>query len=44
MIQYKDKKLKILRFGSSALAKAEQKYHNSKLELLSLKWAVSEKF
>ena len=42
MIQYKDKKLKILSFGSSTLANTEQKCHNSKLELLSLKWVASE--
>ena len=42
--QYKDKKVRILGFGSRALAKGEQKYHSSKLEFLSLKWAVCEQF
>ena len=42
--QYKDKKVRILGYGSRDLAKAEQKYHSSKLEFLSLKWAVWEQF
>ena len=41
---HKDKKVRILGFGSRALAKGEQKYHSSKLEFLSLKWAVCEQF
>ena len=44
LYQYKDKKVRILGYGSRALAKAEQKYHSSKLEFLSLKWAVCEQF
>ena len=44
MYQYKDKKVRIIGYGSRALAKAEQKYHSSKLEFLSLKWAVCEQF
>ena len=42
--QYKDKKVRILGYGSRALAKTKQKYHISKLELLSLKWAICEQF
>ena len=41
---HKDKKVRTLGYGSRALAKAEQKYHSSKLEFLSLKWAVCEQF
>ena len=44
LYQYKDKKVRILGYGTRALAKAEQKYHSSKLEFLSLKWAVCEQF
>ena len=44
LYQCKDKKVRILGYGSRALAKAEQKYHSSKLELLLLKWAVYEQF
>ena len=44
LYQYKDKKVIILGYGSRALAKAEQKCHSSKLEFLSLKWAVCEQF
>ena len=36
--------MRILGFGSRALRKAEQGYHSSKLEFLSLKWAVCEQF
>ena len=42
--QYKDKKVRILGYVSRALAKAEQKYHRSKLEFLSLKCALCEQF
>ena len=42
LYQHKDKKVRILDYGSRALAKAEQKYHSSKLEFLSLKWAACE--
>ena len=42
LYQHKDKKVRILGYGSRALAKAEQKYHSSKLEFLSLKWAACE--
>ena len=42
LYQYKDKKVRILGYGSRALAKTEQKYHSSKLEFLSLKWAACE--
>ena len=34
----------ILGFRSRALRKAEQGYHSSKLEFLSLNWAVCEQF
>ena len=44
LYQYKDKKVRTLGYGSRVLAKAEQKYHSSKLEFLSLKWAVCEQF
>ena len=44
LYQYKDKKVRILGYGSRALAKAEQKYYSSKLEFFSLKWAVCEQF
>ena len=44
LYQYKDKKVRILGYGSRALVKAEQKYHSRKLEFLSLKWAVSKHF
>ena len=44
MYQYEDKKARILGYGRRALAKAEQKYHSSKLVYLSLKWAVCEQF
>ena len=44
MYKYKDDKIKTLGYGSRALAKAERKYHSSKLDFLSLKWAVSEQF
>ena len=44
MYQYKDKKVRTLGYGSRALDKAEQKYDSSKLEFLSLKWAVCEQF
>ena len=44
MYQYKDKKVRILGYGSRALDKAEKKYDSSKLEFLSLKWAVCEQF
>ena len=44
MYQYKDKKVRILGYGSRALAKAEKKYDSSKLEFLSLKWVVCEQF
>ena len=44
LYQYKDKKVRILGYGSRALAKAEQKYHISKLEFVSLKWDVCEQF
>ena len=44
LYQYKGKKVRILGYGSRALTKAEQKYHSSKLEFLSLKWPVCEQF
>ena len=44
LYQYKDKKVRILGYGSGALAKTEQKYYSSKLEFLSLKWTVCEQF
>ena len=44
LYQHKDKKVRILGYGSRALAKAEQKYHISKLEFVSLKWDVCEQF
>ena len=44
LYKYEDKKARILGYGRRALAKAEQKYHSSKLEYLSLKWAVCEQF
>ena len=44
LYQYKDKKVRILGYGSRALVKAEQKYHSRKLEFLSLKWAVCKHF
>ena len=44
LYQDKDKKKRILGYGSRALAKGKQKYHRSKLEFSSLKWVVCEKF
>ena len=44
LYQYKDKKVRILGYGSRALTKAEHKYYSSKMEFLSLKWAVCEQF
>ena len=44
LYQYKDKKVRILDYVTRALANAEQKYHSSKLEFLSLQWAVCEQF
>ena len=44
LYQFQDNKMRILGFGSRALRKAEQGYHSSKLEFLSLKWAVCEQF
>ena len=34
----------MLGYGSRALTKAEHKYYSSKMEILSLKWAVFEQF
>ena len=44
LYQCKDKKKRILDYGSRALAKGKQKCHHSKLEFSSLKWVVCEKF
>ena len=44
LYQYKDKKVRIIGYGSRALTKAEQKYHSSKLEFLSLKWLFVSNF
>ena len=44
LYQFKDNKMRILGFGSRSLRKTEQGYHSSKLEFLSLKWAVCEQF
>ena len=44
LYQFQDNKIRILGFGSRVLRKAEQGYHSSKLECLSLKWAVCEQF
>ena len=43
LYQYKDMKVRILGYGSGAVAKAEQKYHSSKLEFLSLRWVGCKK-
>ena len=37
-------KLRVIAYGSRTLKPAETKYHSSKLELLALKWSVTEKF
>ena len=44
LYQFQDNKIRILGFGSRVLRKAEQGCHSSKLECLSLKWAVCEQF
>ena len=44
LYQFQDNQMRILGFESRALRKAEQGYHSSKLEFLSLKWAVCKQF
>ena len=44
LYQEQDGNLRVLGYGSRTLVGAEAKYHSSKLEFLSLKWAICEHF
>ena len=44
LFQFQDEKLRVIDSGSRTFAGAELKYHSSKLEFLTLKWAVCEQF
>ena len=44
LLQYQENELKVIRYGSQILTPAEKKYHNSKLEILAVKWAVCNHF
>ena len=44
LYQIQDGELRVLGYGSRTLVGAEEKYHSSKLEFLSLKWALCDHF
>ena len=44
LYQKQDDKTRVIAYGSRTLRPAEKNYHASKLELLALKWAITEKF
>ena len=44
LYQKQDGMTRVIAYGSRTLRKSEQNYHSSKLELLAIKWAITEHF